>query len=139
MQNDFPADKPIGIIIMVLSVCCTLLGAAATLGMGAFGAALAGAAAEQGDSQSASAIMGFAGAAAVVVGLILIVSGALGVVVGYGIMKSAKWGFIMGIVVYGLSTLMNLMNFNVFGLLFAGAILTYCILRIAGSVGPKPA
>jgi hypothetical protein len=72
-------------------------------------------------------------------GGLVIVMGAVNFIVGLGIMKSAKWGFLFGSIWNGLGTVLNLVSINILGLLISGGLLAYCVLRLTGQVGPKPA
>lgn len=134
----YQTDKILGIIIMVLSVCCTVAGGAAMAGMSMLaGMGAAGAASEGGaGSGEAAATAAAVGGVAAFIGIILLVTGLLGVATGYGIMKSLKWGFILGAVVYGLNTVANIASFNIIGLVISGALLAYCVMRLTGKLGP---
>lgn len=141
-----PADKPIGIVIMVLSVCCLGGGIALAAGIGAMGAMAGGAAAQGGQgSQDAAVAAGMMGLGAAVLGVVTAVFGALGIATGYGIMKSAKWGFILGSVVYGLNTLLNVLSIasqgaqSIIGLAISGALFAFCFMRLTGKLGAPPA
>lgn len=140
MNQDFVADKVIGILIMVLSVCGVIGGVMVMAGMGMLAAATSQAAQQGGqDAAGAAAAAGMFGMTGAILGFAIIAMCVVSIAVGFGIMKSAKWGFVLGSIWNGIGTVLNLVSFNVLGLLISGAILTYCILRMSGNVGPKPA
>jgi hypothetical protein len=136
-------DKVIGIIVILLSVCGVLFGAAVMAGLGIIAAAIgsSGASAPAGsaDAAAAGAAAGLFGMAGAVLGGVVIVMSLVSVVIGFGISKSAKWGFWLGALWYGLWSIVNVLGFNLVGLVVSGLLLTYCILRLTGNVGPRPA
>lgn len=142
-SSDNVGDKVIGIIVIVLSVCGVLGGAAVMAGLGfiaaAIGSSEASAPAGSSDAAAAGAAAGFFGLAGAVLGGVLIVMSLVSVVVGFGITKSAKWGFWLGTLWYGLWSIVNVLGFNLVGLVISGLLLTYCILRLTGNAGPRPA
>lgn len=131
-SGEYAADKVIGIILMILNGCGVIGGMLILLGAGALGPTV-----EVEGKTIATAGLGLLG------GLVLLMS-AVGIILGYGIMKSAKWGFIGGTVVFALNTISNVVQLReaggqgVVSLAIAAAGAVYCILRLTGSLGPKP-
>lgn len=125
---------------MVLAGCGVLLGILVITTGGIFGMAAQQAAAEQGaNAKEASAVAGLFGVSFALVGGILVVHAALSIAVGWGMFKSAKWAFILGAVLYGIGLALNLIGFSILGILISGALFTYCLLRLTGNLGPRPA
>lgn len=142
MQDSIhPQDKPIGITIIVLNALCGGLGLLAVLGLGAIAAMGGAAAAGSGGSADGAAAAAAVGGIAAIIAIVVVVLCAVGIIAGFGIMKSAKWGFQLGAVVFGLNALSNLAQLpqGVIGLLISGALCYYCIARLTGKIGPKPA
>ncbi|MEQ1821617.1 MAG: hypothetical protein ABL949_03830 [Fimbriimonadaceae bacterium] len=94
-----------------------------------------------GDNAAAAVAVG---GAAVIIGVITLISGAIGLAVGYGIMNSKKWGFIAGAALYGFNALMSVVQviqgqtMNLIGIAISGALLFYCVQRLTGKLGEKP-
>ncbi len=139
-QGEFVADKVIGILVIVLSSCVLVCGVSIAAGLGLIGAGIFGAARGGGvgaaEAATAGSIVGLTGVA---LGGLLIVSSGISILIGWGISKSAKWAFLVGAVWYGLGLVANFVQFNVLGLLPTAGLLVYCVLRLSGSLGPKPA
>ncbi len=138
------ADKVIGIIIMILSGCGAACGIALTAGLGLGGLALSGAAASEGgaDAAQAATAAGFFGLAGAALGMMVFGMMIVSFFVGFGIFKSARWGFIVGSAWYGLITALNVVQFELrggLGLLISGCLCVYCVLRLTGNIGSKPA
>jgi len=131
-QVGFPADKGVGITIIVLSSCGLLAAGIIILGGGAM-ASMGGSLNGRNAQELSTGGLGVAA-----VGGILLVTTLISMAAGIGVMKSAKWGFILGAVIYGLSLLGNLVRVNIIGLVIAGSLFTYCVLRLTGKQGPKP-
>ena len=81
-------------------------------------------------SESQGAIFGF--------GLGLLLMALFGGAIGDGIRRGRKQAFLVGAVLYGFGTMINLMAINPL-VVIPGALCVYCILRLAGKIGPKPA
>jgi hypothetical protein len=136
----YKSDRPIGIVIMVLSGLCGVCGMLTVAGVGMLGAAAASQAGTSNDAAAAAAVGGVAAIAAIV----MLIVGGLGLAVGFGIMKSAKWGFVGGAVLYGLYAINNILSVvggqmsAIGGLAICGAVIYYCVQRLTGKLGDKP-
>jgi hypothetical protein len=138
MQYGYPNDKPVGIVIMVLSACGVIAGG---LALGGGGLLAAGGAASANTSTGAGGAA-VAGGLVMILGVVILIVSLLGFAIGYGIMKSLKWGFMVGTIVYGLNSLANLANLSggkgILGLAISVALFIYCFMRLTGRLGPKP-
>lgn len=91
------------------------------------------------EARSAADFLGMTAASLLLAGIV-VVPAALSIAVGRGIFfKSAKWAFILGAVLYGIGLALNLIGFSILGILISGALFTYCLLRLTGNLGPRPA
>ncbi|MCH8275881.1 MAG: hypothetical protein IH851_13960 [Armatimonadetes bacterium] len=134
----FAADKVIGIIIMVLAACGVILGIMLTAGGGLFSEAFEQAAAQEGATAEEAAVAGMMGIGVALAGVLIIVMSGVSIAIGWGVMKSARWAFILGAVWYGIGALLNLVTLNPV-VVIPAALVVYCILRLNGTWGPKPA
>ena len=134
----FTADRAVGIIIMVLFACCLVFGITLTAGGGLFSEMFEQAVAQEGATADEAAMVGMMGIGAVVVGIFIMVMSGVSIAIGWGVMNSARWAFILGTIWFGIFALLNLVQLSP-GIVFPGAPLVYCILRLTGTVGPKPA
>jgi hypothetical protein len=128
----FDADRPVGIIVILMHVCCMFIGIGLAGLLSAVGLGI-GAQAQPGPE---TAVLGVTFAA---IGFLLFGLSCLGVICGWGIFKSRKWGFWIGVIVFGMATMADLSG----GATAAGAILhvgafIYCLLRLIGKLGPLP-
>jgi len=144
-DSTYATDKVLGIIIMILSGCFVVLGGLGFLGGGFLAAGGAAGAASAGGTNAAgtAAAAGVGGAAIMIASAVLVIVALIGFAVGYGIMKSLRWGFLVGAVLYGLNALYNLSQMGhangILGLLISAGLCVYCIMRLTGNLGPKPA
>ncbi len=92
------------------------------------------------EARSAADFLGMTAASLLLAGIV-VVPAALSIAVGRGIFfKSAKWAFILGAVLYGIGLLLfSLIRFDIILFLISGALFTYCLLRLTGNLGPRPA
>lgn len=125
MNNDSALDKVVGLIAVVMNLCCGVL-----VGLFATGALLVG--------TFSGALPGFlVGGFVGLIGILIGASALLGIAAGVGIFQSMRWGFTLGLVVFGLATLLHLLGGgNVGGIIVEGALAVYCYLRLAGKTGP---
>jgi hypothetical protein len=139
-ENSHPADKPLGIVIIILSALGAC-GGLALAGLGGFMGAAGGAAATQEGSASGAAAAGAIGGMTAIIGLVLVAVSVLNIVGGVGVMKSARWGFMLTGILSAISALLNLVNFDVKGILglaIAAGVAVFCFMRLAGKLGPTP-
>lgn len=135
-----PADKPVGIVLMILNAlgaCGSLL---LVVGGGAIGA-LGGAAAVKGEAGGAVAA-GAAGGIVMVLGIVLLIVSAISIYGAFGIMQSRKQGFMIVLILGVIGLLMNIVsivngNGNFFGIGLGILAPIYAFLRLNGSLPPK--
>ena len=139
--QEYANDKIVGIIIMILSLCGVVIGGLAVVGGGFIAAG--GAAAANTANNGAAVPTAAAGGMVAIVGIVLLVLSFMSIAIGWGIMKSLRWGFLVGSIVYGINMVLNLMSLNqsrgILGLLIGAALFAYCVMRLTGKLGPKPA
>lgn len=126
MNNDYAFDKVAGLIAIVTNFCCGALVMVLAGGLALFGTA-------------AASLPGFVVGS--LVGLIAILVGGsavFGIIAGVGIFQGRRWGFLLGAIVFGLAALLNgLGSGNAVGFIIDAGLCAYCVLRLAGNVGPK--
>lgn len=145
LENSHPADKPLGIIIMVLNAVCgvglgllAMVGGAALGAMG--GAAAAGSGASAGEAAAGAGAAAAAGGLVAILGVVSIILGIAGIAMGFGIMKSLRWGFTVGMIVSALNFIVNIFQLpqGIIGMAISGAIAYFCWGRLNGKIGPAP-
>ncbi len=137
-QTDYrPVDKIVGIILAVLSLCGVLCGGLIAAGSGMLGAFGISQARQAGAQDTAP--IAFISGAGLLVGLSIATLYLLNVAGAIGVMKSARWGFILTAIMSGLAALASLGGQTLWlDSLPNLAACVYCILRLNGTLGPKP-
>lgn len=143
-----PADKGIGIAVMVYNLCCGVgSGLIMVTGGALLGALGAGAAASSGGSGATpdAAAVGALGGAVALIGVVFIVVSVAGIASGFGIMNSKRWGFTLCLVLSVISTIIGLISLfggsvqSIISVAVSGLLAYYCWARLGGKIGSPPA
>ena len=125
-REPFVADKIIGLLLVILPSCLCVIVPAIVFGWMSYMGTVAG------ELPAKGMPAGFAALPIAVILFVVLVSVIIHIVAGVGIIKSAAWGFWVAI---GISIL----GVGSGGLTPVSlGIIVYAILRLTGTVGPKP-
>lgn len=138
MDNTYPTDKVIGILVIVFSVCAAIGGLLIVLGGGILGAAgVAGA--TQAREAGGAAVAAGAGGMLVVIGLLTALISAVRIYGGIKMMQSIRSGFMIVMILSLIGVVLSLLSFNaasIVQLAINGALAYYCWARMNGKIGP---
>lgn len=146
----FKADKPVGIISLLLNSGLSCVGGITLLMMPFFqglmeNAAQQGTAAERAQmkeqmAQSAAQFerLGPLKDMLPVLGIVSILLAIALFVQSIGMFKSLKWGFTLGVILNGISLVYALALQSWSGMILPGLFGAYCLMRLMGKLGPKP-
>jgi hypothetical protein len=136
----FIGDKIVGILMIILSLCCVCV-AGLAMGMGAIMEAASAdpSTTEQQRQQMEQAVQQFEQVPGWIFSAMMLGS-LIGLVGGIGVAMSRSWGLILGAVGYGIIAIGNF-GAGVQGIIgggFALLFVIYCGLRLGKAVGPPP-
>lgn len=132
-STDFVADKVIGILMIIFSICGAVAGLA-VLGIGGAAAAIGGSA---GGADGGSAVA--AGGMAMIIGVLILAISVARIYAGFKIFGAKRIGFMIGMITSVILILLNLVQFNVgsiVGIAISVALAGYCWGRMNGKIGP---
>lgn len=137
--DTFPADKIMGIILIILAA----LGACGSLALVGLGGLVGGAGISAGGAQGAGAVAA-AGGGVMVMGVILLAICVVEIFAATWMMKSLRKGFLIIVILGGLGLILNIVTMtsshttNFFGIGSGLIFPIYSALRLFGALGPKP-
>ena len=132
-STDFAADKVIGILMIIFSICGAVAGLA-VLGIGGAAAAIGGSA---GGADGGSAVA--AGGMAMIVGILILAISVARIFAGFKIFGAKRIGFMIGMITSIILIVLNLVQFSVgsiVGIAISVALAGYCWGRMNGKIGP---
>lgn len=130
-SGDFVADKVIGILMIVFSICGALAGLA-VLGIGGLAAGV-GATSQSGGQAVA------AGGMAMVIGILILAISVARIYAGIMMLKAARIGFMIGMITSLIAIALSLFSFSpqsIVSIVISGALAYYCWGRMNGKIGP---
>lgn len=132
-STDFVADKVIGILMIIFSICGAVAGLA-VLGIGGAAAAIGGSAGGADGGQVVAA-----GGMAMIIGILILAISVARIYAGFKIFAAKRIGFMIGLITSLVLVVLNLVNFSVgamFSILISLFLGFYCWGRMNSKIGP---